>query len=913
MAVIPLDNLGLSGRTRNVLFRLGIRTLDDLRAVSIEELAQQRNIGLFVLSEIKRVLSENDISDLVTGADDLSKKEKEINTKSPAEAIYSTEQIEEMKQYPITELKLSQRASKPLLSSHYETIDSIASLKIEEFRRLKGLGPKAVEEIIVKRDNWMEDNGFTRINNEQQVFVISDDMEKLMKHLSHAIAPIIPVCWEKLYKIFLDEKLLDELEMSVDENSTSENFRKIFSKSQFITCLKGFWKKQLPDGLMTVKNCMERLESLSLSVSPQVLIDISLHARLIFLHWDNYMLNRKSFMDLYHELGLPDARTNAIILMKLGGASLQETGDHFGITRERVRQIINRKIRDLPELFEDCFTQPYETFHLSKSEFLRLFPEITRESYEYIAVRYKRGKRILSSETLAEYEGYWKERLEMFLQNEWERKDKKTVSRTEMVYRVLVRNSDNPLTMEEFEQEYYRYIRRRKYPESRLRLNLRTAGNHLRNARGVVFNRDNKVRYCETIPQKLWDNIDFNAYKNLIISAELLFRDYADLMEELDIRDGYELFYVLKSSIIFWKGPFEISFRRVPTIIVGNGSEEEQALRLLREISPVKHDEYFLAYEERFGVRHESVMGNPAVTRVITPYYVNGEYIVNAPAIAEGDIPAYLQALDKKTIWFMDELEELFDIICVHSSREAFNMSALRRIGYILKAGYAIKESYGSMTAYMDTEIFSNDVVDLAAIDRRLSSLSSFVSALDKKRNSLEFIETAPKILVSIRKIKEIYGLNQEDIRQIQKMLIPYYKAPYFNAHSLWDKVKDLSLIRKLQGNEWMLSCIMRQQESVFTQHFAGNMILSLDSNSLSLSKISLWFSSMYGKMSLNMFVAKFNDYFGCKIENYKFAEKLKSANVWDDIVTDSMDEYMDNLLDFSKMREDDLFAEEFL
>ena len=910
MDVIPLDNLGLSGRTRNVLFHLGIRTLDDLRAVSIEELAQQRNIGLFAISEIKRALSENE-SDLAADADEPSKKE--INTKSAAEASYSAEQIDEMKQYSILKLKLSRRASKPLLSSHYETMDSIASLEIEDLRKLKGLGPKAIEEIIIKRDNWLEDNGFARVNGGQQILVISDDMEKLIKHLSHAIAPIVSMRWNKLYKIFSDEKLLDELEMSIDENSTSENFRKIFSNPHFVTCLKGFWKKQLPDGLMAVKDCMERIESLNLSIPTQVLIDISLKAQLIFIHWDNYMLNRKTFTDLYQGLGLPDERTNAIILMKLGGASLQETGDHFGVTRERVRQIISRQTHDLPELFEDCFRQPYETFHLSKSEFMRLFPEITNESYEYIAVRYKRGKQVLSRETLDKYEGYWKERLEMFLQNEWERKDKKTVSRTEMVYRVLVRNSDNPLTLEEFEQEYYQYIHRREYPESRLQLNLRTAGNHLRNARGVVFNRDNKVRYCEADPQKLWDNINFNAYKNLIISAELLFRDYADLMEELDIRDGYELFYVLKSSICHWKGPFEISFRRVPTIIIGNGSEEEQALRLLREISPVEHDEYFLAYEERFGVRHESVMGNPAITRAITPYYVHGEYIVTAPAIAAEDIPAYLQALDKKTIWFMDELEELFDTICVHSSREAFNMSALRRIGYILKAGYAIKESYGNMTAYMDAEIFSNDVVDLSVIDRRLNSISAFASALDKKRNSLEFIETAPKILVSIRKIKETYGLDQKDIRQIQKMLIPYYKTPYFNAHSLWDEVKDLPLIQQLQGNKWMLSCIMRQQENVFTQHFAGNMVLSLDSNNLSLSKVSLWFSSVYGKMPLNTFVTKFNDHFGCKIENYKFAEKLKSANVWDDIVTDSMDEYMDNLLDFSKMKEEDLFAEEFM
>ena len=118
---------------------------------------------------------------------------------------------------------------------------------------------------------------------------------------------------------------------------------------------------------------------------------------------------------------------------------------------------------------------------------------------------------------------------------------------------------------------------------------------------------------------------------------------------------------------------------------------------------------------------------------------------------------------------------------------------------------------------------------------------------------------------------------------------------------------------KKLQGNEWMLSCIMRQQENVFAQHFAGNIVLSLDSNNLNLSKISLWFCSVYGKMSLNTFAAKFNDYFGFKIPNYKFAEKLKSANVWDNIVTDSMDEYMDSLIDFSEMSDDDLFSEEFI
>lgn len=901
MSTTSIYDLEISGRTKLALLRLGIRTLEDLRAVPIAELEQQKHIGLFVLSEIKRVLSENGMP---VGSTDMVESEKKKS--------YSTEQIEEMKQHSVTELELSSRALRALFSANYETVDKIVTLKTNDFRDLKGLGSKAVEEIIAKRDKWLKDNGFIEIDRQKEL-AISETMEQLMKYLSTVIAPITRIFWNKLYKILLDEKLLDELKMGVDINSTAQNFQLIFSLPQFVTCLKEFWKKQLPDGLMQKQACFERIESLNLKVSSQLLIDISLHTEIIFLYWDYYIFKRERFSDLYQKLRLPDERTNAIILMKLEGASLQETGEHFGITRERVRQIVVKQVRNLPELFEDCFAQPYETFRLTKSEFSRLFPEITSESYEYIALRYKKGKQGLLHETLTEYNGYWKDRLEIFLQNELERKDKRTVSRTEMVYRVLVRNSDNPLSMEEFEQEYYRYIRHREYPEARLRINLRSVGNHLRNARGIVFNRDNKVRYCEADLQKLWKNIDFDAYKNLVISAELLFRDYTDLMDELDIRDGYELFYALKSSLALWKGSFEISFRRVPTIIVGNGSEERQALRLLQEISPVEHDDYLLAYEERFGIRHDSVLGNSTVMGAITPYYINGEYSMNVPAITAEDIPTFLQILDGKTIWFTEELERLFDSVCVHSPREAFNMSALRRIGYILRAGYAIKESYGNMTSYIDMEIFSKDVVDLSALDRRLKNLSAFGSALEKKRNSLEYIETAPKILVSIQKVKETYDLDQEDIRQIQQILIPYCKMPYFNAHSLWDEIKDIPLIQKLQGNEWMLSCIMRQQENVFAQHFAGNIVLSLDSNNLNLGKISLWFCSVYGKMSLNTFAAKFNDYFGFKIPNYKFAEKLKSANVWDDIVTDSMDEYMDSLIDFSEMSDDDLFSEEFI
>ena len=107
--------------------------------------------------------------------------------------------------------------------------------------------------------------------------------------------------------------------------------------------------------------------------------------------------------------------------------------------------------------------------------------------------------------------------------------------------RVLISNAGKPLSIDEFVEEYYRYIERRGYPAEPLKINLRTVGNHLRNTKGIVFDRDNKVRFCNTDPYAVWKIVDFSQYKNTVISAELIFRNYQDEMEELDIRDGYEL------------------------------------------------------------------------------------------------------------------------------------------------------------------------------------------------------------------------------------------------------------------------------------------------------------------------------------------------------------------------------------
>ena len=398
----------------------------------------------------------------------------------------------------------------------------------------------------------------------------------------------------------------------------------------------------------------------------------------------------------------------------------------------------------------------------------------------------------------------------------------------------------------------------------------------------------------------------------MIISAELIYRDYIELMEELDIRDGYELFYIIKSSLDKWDNKdFDISCRRVPVMILGDGDEAKQALHLLKEISPIDFLGYYEAYEERYGVR--SANGNPVITGALANYYLDGEYSVDVIAIDDEDAEELKLALSKKNFWFIDEVEKLFREICTNSSQDALNKAAFKRIGYSLNIGYLYNDEYGTVVNYYDQEIFSKEILDLNEYDRRLLVLSSFESALYKKRMELEYIEVAPKVYMTLNELERIYGLSLEDIHNLQEWICQC-EDKYFNAHSVWKKLADMGLDKNFQNNEWLCTCIFRQQPNVFSQQVAGGIILCKDSSELNLGSICQWIVDKYGKMAVQALTSKFNETFATRISVSKIAEKLKTYGLWDTLVTDSFDEYIDNLIisTDADIDVDDLLQEEF-
>ncbi|WP_279105105.1 DNA-directed RNA polymerase subunit alpha C-terminal domain-containing protein [Bacteroides acidifaciens] len=909
MAGIPIESLNLSVRATNVLHRMNIHEVEQLLNIPIEYIAEQRNMGVKTIAEIKGAIRQINIGDVSI---------EDLENLTPADSVnfskrnFSEEQIEELSYHPITELNLSNRAMNALLKVGCETMAILAEMTLTDIRNMKALGAKTCDEIWDELNQWIEANML--ISEENKDSIISEKEQLFYQWLAGKIKPISPIYWKRLRNIVLNSGYIEMVDWDI-EGIDDKFIRKVLALSDFRVSIKNFFLKYAPDGIIEKDAFEKQLALVGLEFDSSILIEIILDDAICIIEHGYYILNRPHAMRYLQEKYLDSSdRNGEIILKRLSGDNLQMIGDMYGLTRERVRQILVQTAKKMPLMYEDYFSEPYKYFKLSKEEFCNVFPSCGETGYEYLFIKYKKGDMSITPKTVQNYMGRFSERVSAFWSEESIRRDKQTVSKTEMVYRVLLSNGNGSMSMEEFEKEYYNYIERRNYPRERLTINQRTVVNHLRNAKHIVFDRKNYVRYCEANPKVIWEKIDFTQYRNLVISTELIYRDYAELMEELDIRDGYELFYVIKSSIENWNTSlFEINCRRVPVIVMGDGSEEHQAIQLLKELSPIDFQSYYEAYEERFGVRKESAQGNPTISGILANYYTEGIYAIDVPSIDERDVAAFKEVLEIKNFWFTDELEREFEKVCIHSSDDAFNSAAFKRLGYTLNMGYAYNDIYSSVVNYFDAELFSSDIVDLNELDRRLVNLSIFNSALYKKKMDLEYIEVAPKILMSISQVEYVYGITISDVKKLQEWVLKC-EDKYFNAHSLWNRLSESGFSEKLQNNEWMCTCIFRQQEALASLQVAGGIILCREYSELNFGLICKWLVEKNGRMTIQNLTLLFNDTFSTRVLVSKIAEKMKAYGLWETFVTDSFEEYIDNLVVNTDLELDDndLFQEEF-
>ncbi len=856
----PIEDLSLSVRATNALRRMGIDYVEQLGDTPFAAFKDCRGVGVKTLAEIKGV----------------------YDAVCPVEEGYSDDELAEMSRHTIGELGLSSRSSRFLAEAGYLTVDRVAELTKSGDMRIIGLGAKSKEEIEKALEAWTRDN------------IISDDdsdagLKRLVRETAAALEPVVPVSWKKIYKYIASGGLTEEYRGI----SPDEAVKKVLLLPVIYKELKSFWESVADNGIITHEKLFRLKEDPGLSFDPAILVRCGLDGKFIMLSRGVFLVVRKSFSEVLSGLD-PDIKADGMLILRAKGHTLQYIGERYNVCREDVRQTVEKKVKKLPLLFEDYYSGPFCTFDIRKSAFAKLFPEISEAGYIYLSVRYKnrRGKAKLDESSVKYYAGLWKERLSEFLDEETKEAALKTASGEDIVKEVLKDNAGAPLSMEELVDKYQDKVLRKGYPVKRLDISSRSFENPFRKNMGVIRDRQRGIRYTSADPVRIWETVDPGRYNNSVISAELIYRQYGELMEELDIRDSYELFYLMKKSQgLRTNKSIPVIFERRPVITVGDASYGRQAVKLLAELSPVSFEDYYKAWEERYGILGNTAQANSEIRDAVRPYYNGGMYSLDVPVIDDRDIQPLSAELSKKELWFTEEIEALFDRVCRHSPREAINGAAFQRIGYCLCSGYAYPVKYSSVSKMLDGVVFNSDKVDLNALDPRLLKQTAYSNALEEKRNSLAYIETEPKKLTSMARFEEEYGLTVKELRLLQALAVDISgKTRYFNGYSIWRDAEELPAVRKLRGDHLLLSYIMRQQVGITSVAVTGGIILGAAGNPIKISLVCEWLASRYGRMTLKELEAKFNETFGTCIPAPKLGERLRAGGSWSKVLTEPED-----------------------
>ena len=232
-------------------------------------------------------------------------------------------------------------------------------------------------------------------------------------------------------------------------------------------------------------------------------------------------------------------------------------------------------------------------------------------------------------------------------------------------------------------------------------------------------------------------------------------------MEELDIRDAYELHAALRKARDTW-GPKELStchLGRIPTLSFGSGELRRHQLdNLARELAPISVDEFCRVYEDRYGI------SAPSIKAVIINDYgtlVEGTDIVipsdmelpnAAIKLARASISQGIRTVDGINRYVTQKLKNTGD-----EELPSISSSGLLHAGFKLSGQCVFLPE--ETPAAVFGKMMAQDRLCLTTIERDIKTCPEFRAALDKAHRAHNLIQVERNLYQSGRSL----GLSPQE------------------------------------------------------------------------------------------------------------------------------------------------------
>ena len=881
-----ISALPLSVRSQNCLRSVGVHTVGEMMDYPTAKLFDIRNMGKKSVCEVQSLILmlANGTGEYVLAApgqplEDESFSFSETTDTGHSMVVFVDKYGAVTEDLPVEDLPLSLRAKNSLIQGGYPFLSLVFGATRDELMHVRNLGKKTVEEILTYTNAFSEAH---------RVSEVPDTLISSSKPLAEEMATAYGetestwlgkiVNFRATYPEVTEETLLAHL---YDDSSVRDRLKRavigaIEENGGEIT--RSHLEKHLPRhlaGTMILEEALLELESASAIEIGEIII-----AR-----------RYPSILDF--AAGIENNRIRKMVQSRLEGRTLQEIGEEYELTRERVRQIVYKELKKRPRLREDQYAYAYNYYDFSPEDFTLTFDE-PHQTYHYLELTAynKRGKRkpledMLSDPAVAPK---YRKKAERAIYKQYIATDgvRVKIARPDLVKHYIKIFCKDLTKFTDFISGYHEWLDTLGLGENpALRIESRAYENRLNQSDYVLWNQWRSFRYYN-IPERdfeeLLSTIRLDQFQDTEFSTLKLFRDYPDLMKQNDIRNEYELHNLLKKILPADK--IDIKFKKMPTIEIGNADPSLQMLSLLLEYSPITADDLAMRYEEEYGVKAATVLGS--YLQAFNSYYYQGVYSVDFVALPAIQSDRMKHILDQD-FYTISEVKRRYREEFPDSDPSLINPYTLMALGFRVYSCYMVKNIYPSASDYFRSLLTTDDVVDARDINKTLQGVGAYFSELYKLRADYEIVEFSPLQYMHIRKLNAL-GVTTDDFQDYCQAVYQYYdEGTYFTVKSLRTDGFTHAMDR-LNFDEWFYASILLEDREHFSyQRLGGTRIFLCGESGANLGDMLFHLLEKYRKMDFQDLKDLLKERYGIVLANDKLLAIIDGADLYYDRIMETV------------------------
>lgn len=871
-----IENLDISIRSKNALQSENIKVVEELLNYSEKDLYNIQNLGKKSIDELLSIINS-------------FKKNYTLTNKKHFIHINQKQYID----FLVDDLKLSVRCKNALKRENINFLSEILLLSEIEIGKVKNLGEKSKLEILNFQKEVILEEVSISTNYSQEFNNLIKNLEKEFNDIITFSRDVI----DEIYSIFLQEKVAFDF-----KNKDDYFFEKLLS----IKNIRENFKNNLLNNIKSYEfGCsLEIIENNSIlkttELREDLIIELLEEKKVEIIEGNKYMITKPSIKSLlrnYFSNNKIKQRDYAIFYGRLEGRTLEDLGNCFGVTRERVRQIEVKTLVKIKNIFvrEDKYCYLYENYDISEEDFNIAFKE-DKEAYNYLKMKFKNKGNISLEEAIND------EKISLKMKTSIEKaiykryfilNGERVLKNRASIIKYLCKtySNDNDLEFEELKRLYFLTIKELN-EENNPKFNTfdRGSENNLASSDYILWKYGRKLRYYDIKKNDYTEflkQLDLNQYKNLEISTLKIFKLYPDLMSEYDIHDEYELHNLLK-KICNTVNFSTIKFGKMPMIEFGKVDRNLQILDLLIKLSPIKNIDFAKQYEIEYGIKAKTLIATDMIK--YNSYCQNSIYNIEPEFLKDKEIEILKTHLSKD-FYTVAEFEKIFKRTFEDKNLKYINGFNLNLLGYKLYSSYIISSKFESSREFFRTLLLRDEVLDTENLEEGYRYIISYTQELQKLRDDFELLEFNAKKYIKLSKLEK-FKITKEYIEEFVQRVINFIPDNRIFTYTYLQNLGFYHEFEELGFEEYFYSSILSRKKQEFsTLKKYGTIFLRKGNLPIGLLEIIEILISTKEELSVDIYeiINSLESEYGIKVNKSQILEQIKESRIYYSQITEKI------------------------